>query len=82
MTGYVSSLVAQHREYAIAIGLRVGLTLGAVTAVAGACTPFIEWAADRMPERRMGVLGVGLILSGFALQSVQYWLVLLDVRVW
>lgn len=82
VTGYVSSLVAQHREYAIAIGLRVGLTLGAVTAVAGACTPFVEWAADRVPERRMGVLGVGLILSGFALQSVQYWLVLLDVRVW
>jgi hypothetical protein len=29
----------------------------------------------------MGVFGVGLILVGFALQSVQYWLALLDVSV-
>jgi hypothetical protein len=34
-----------------------------------------------MPARRMGVLGVGLILIGFALQSVQYWLALLNVNV-
>jgi hypothetical protein len=26
-------------------------------------------------------LGVGLILTGFALQSVQYWVALLDVSV-
>jgi hypothetical protein len=29
----------------------------------------------------MGVLGVGLILIGFALQSIQYWLALLDVGI-
>jgi len=80
-TGYVSSLVAQHREYAIVVGLRTGLTLGVVTAIGGACTPFIEWAADHVPEKRMGVFGIGLILAGFALQSVQYWLALLDVTV-
>ena len=33
-----------------------------------------------MPERRMGVVGVGLILIGFTLQSVQYWAALLDVN--
>jgi hypothetical protein len=81
ITGYVSSLVAQHREYAVAVGLRTGLTLGVVTAISGACTPFIEWAADHVPERRMGVLGVTLILAGFSLQSVQYWLSLLDISV-
>jgi hypothetical protein len=32
-----------------------------------------------VPEKRMGVFGVGLILLGFALQSVQYWVALLDV---
>jgi len=52
-----------------------------VTAIAGSCTPFVEWIADRIPEKRMGVLGVGLILIGFALQSVQYWLALLDVSI-
>ncbi len=81
VTGYVSSLVAQQREHAIAVGLKVGLALGVVTALSGACTPLIEWAADRVPERRMGVLGVGLILIGFTLQSVQYWAALLDVSV-
>jgi hypothetical protein len=29
----------------------------------------------------MGVFGVGLIIVGFSLQSVQYWLALLDVSV-
>ena len=32
-------------------------------------------------RKRMGVFGVGLILIGFALQSVQYWLALLDVSI-
>jgi hypothetical protein len=79
VTGYVSSLVAQHREHALAVGLKVGLAMGVVTAISGAFFPFIEWMADRMPKKRMGVLGVGLILLGFALQSVQYWVALLDV---
>ncbi len=79
--GYLSSLVANDREHAIAIGIETGLAIGVVTAIAGSCTPFIEWAADRMPERRMGVLGVGLILIGFTMQSVQYWVALLDITV-
>jgi hypothetical protein len=81
VTGYISSLVAQQREHAIAVGLKAGLAIGVVTAVANACTPFVEWTADHVPERRMGVFGVGLIITGFTLQSVQYWLVLLDVTV-
>jgi hypothetical protein len=76
--GYVSSLVAQHREHAIAVGLRTGLAIGLVTAIGGSFTPFVEWTADHVPERRMGVYGVGLILTGFALQSIQYWAQLLD----
>ena len=80
-TGYLSSLVAQQREHAIAVGLKTGLALGVVTAISGACTPFIEWTADHVPERRMGVFGIGLILIGFMLQSVQYWAALLDVGV-
>jgi hypothetical protein len=81
VTGYVSSLVARQREHAIAVGLQAGLVIGVVTAIAGACTPFVEWFADRVPEKSMGVFGVGLIITGFALQSVQYWAVLLDVTI-
>jgi hypothetical protein len=29
----------------------------------------------------MGVLGIGLILIGFTLQSVQYWVALLDINI-
>ncbi len=82
VTGYVSSLVAGQAEHAIAVGLRTGLTIGLVTAIAGSCTPFVEWTADHLPERRMGAIGVGLILIGFTLQSVQYWTTLLDVKIW
>jgi hypothetical protein len=81
VTGYVSSLVARQPEHAIAVGLKTGLALGVVTAISGSFTPFIEWTADHVPQKRMGVFGVGLILIGFALQSVQYWLALLDVSV-
>jgi hypothetical protein len=52
-----------------------------VTVLVNACFPFIEWMADRMPQKTMGVLGIGLILVGFALQSVQYWVAFLDVTV-
>ncbi len=76
LTGYICSLIAHEREQAIAVGLKAGLAIGIVTAAAGAFTPFIEWMADHLPQRRMGVFGVALILVGFTLQSVQYWVVL------
>ena len=79
--GFISSLMARDREQAIGIGLRAGLTIGEVSAIASSCTPFVEWTADHLPERRMGVFGVGLILIGFTLQSFQYWVALLDVTV-
>jgi hypothetical protein len=54
---------------------------GVVTGIGITVNPFIEYSADNLPERRMGAFGIGLILCGFALQSFQYWLALLDVRV-
>jgi hypothetical protein len=81
VTGYISSLVAQQREHAVVVGLKAGLAIGVVTAIVGSCTPFVEWTADHVREKTMGVFGVGLIITGFALQSVQYWLVLLDVTI-
>jgi hypothetical protein len=47
--------------------------------ISSSCVPFIEWKADHVPAKRMGVFGVGLLLVGFALQSLQYWAALLDV---
>lgn len=80
-TGYISALMSHQRAHALSVGVKAGLAIGVVTAVVNACTPFIEWIADHVPERGLGVFGVGLILTGFALQSVQYWLTLFDVSV-
>jgi hypothetical protein len=80
-TGYISALAAHERANALSVGVKAGLAIGVVTVAAGSCTPFVEWTADHVPAKRMGVFGVGLILTGFALQSVQYWTALLDVSI-
>src|SRR6266852_2742282 len=79
--GYISALTAHQSANALGVGVKAGLVIGLVTAISNFCTPFIEWIADHVPEKRMGVFGVGLILIGFALQSVQYWVALLDVSI-
>jgi hypothetical protein len=77
VAGYISALIGHQHKPAWVFGLAAGLIVGVVTAFMNFCMPMIEWMADRMPERRMGVIGVGLILIGFALQSVQYFVTLL-----
>jgi len=60
---------------------RLGVVTGLVTGIGMAFSPHIEYYADNLPQRRMGVLGVALMFCGFALQSLQYWLAVFDVRV-
>lgn len=84
--GYIAaallcSAVVQHVAHPWPFAIRVGLVTGLVTAAGTMINPYIEYYADNLPERRMGVIGIGLILFGFALQSWQYWLTLFDVRV-
>jgi hypothetical protein len=81
VAGYIIAIVTHPDANALGVGIKIGLGVGVVTAIVNACTSFIEWAADRVPEKRMGVLGVGLILIGFTLQSFQYWVALLDVTI-
>jgi hypothetical protein len=70
-----------HVEHAWSFAIRVGLVTGVVTGVGTTVNPYIEYYADSLPERRLGVFGIALILCGFALQSFQYWVSLFDVRV-
>jgi multidrug transporter EmrE-like cation transporter len=63
-----------------AFAIRVGIVTGIVTGIGQTVTPYIEYYANNLPERLMGVFGIGLILCGFALQSMQYWLTLFDVH--
>jgi len=81
VAGYVSALVAHLRANAVSVGLEIGLIIGIVTLASSAFIPVIEWGADRVPEKRMGAFGILLILIGFSLQSVQYWVALLDIGV-
>jgi hypothetical protein len=75
------SVFIHHLNGAFLFALRVGLTTGIATAVGSLFGPIVEYYADHLPERRLGVFGVMLILCGFSLQSVQYWVSLLDVPV-
>ena len=79
-TALICSAFIQHVEHAWLFAIRVGLVTGIVTAVGVTVNPFIEYYADKLPERRLGVFGIALILCGFTLQSLQYWLALFDVR--
>jgi hypothetical protein len=80
VTALVCSALIRHVDHPWLFAIRVGLVTGIVTGVGMTFNPYIEYYADNLPERRMGVFGIGLILCGFALQSVQYWLAVFDVR--
>jgi cytochrome bd-type quinol oxidase subunit 2 len=76
----ICSAFIHHVDHAWSFAIRVGLVTGLVTGVGATVYPYIEYYADNLPERRLGALGIGLMLCGFALQSLQYWLALFDVR--
>jgi hypothetical protein len=75
-TALVCSALVGHVAQAWWFALRTGITTGVGILI----NSFIEYYADNLPKRRQGAFGIGLILCGFTLQSFQYWLALLDVR--
>jgi putative flippase GtrA len=77
----VCSALVQHVEHPWLFATRLGVVTGLVTGFGLAFSPHVEYYADHIPARRMGVLGVALMFCGFALQSLQYWLAVFDVRV-
>ncbi len=79
-TALVCSALVHRVDQAWSFAIRIGLVTGLVTGVGGTMYPYIEYYADNLPEQRLGALGIGLMLCGFALQSLQYWLALFDVR--
>lgn len=79
-TALICSAFVHHVDHPLWFALRVGVVTGIVTGVGVTVNPYIEYYADNLPERRMGAFGIALILCGFALQSLQYWLALFDVR--
>jgi hypothetical protein len=78
-TALICSALIHHVDHAWLFAIRIGLVTGIVTALGATVNPYIEYYADNLPERRLGIFGIALILCGFSLQSVQYWLALFDV---
>jgi hypothetical protein len=84
--GYIAAALlcnalVRHVDRPWLFATRLGLVTGVVTGVGMAFSPHVEYYADNLPQRRMGVVGVALLFCGFALQSVQYWLAMFDVHV-
>lgn len=75
------STFVRHVDHPWSFALRLGLVTGLVTAVGIVVNPYIEYYADNLPERRLGVFGIWLVLCGFLFQSFQYWVSILDVSV-
>jgi hypothetical protein len=80
-TALICSALVRTVQHPWSFALRVGLVTGLVTGIGVTVNPYIEYYADNLPERRLGVFGIALILCGFVLQSFQYWVALLNVRV-
>jgi len=76
----ICSALVHHVDHSVYFAVRLGLVTGLVTAVGVTLNPYIEYYADNLPERYLGSFGVLLIFFGFSLQSVQYWLQLLDIH--
>jgi hypothetical protein len=55
------------------------LAAGTVNALVGLFSPAIEQWIENLPERRLGVAGLGLIFAGMILQSIQYWIVVFEL---
>ncbi len=55
VAGYISALMAHQRANALNIGVRAGLAIGVVTAIANACTSFVE-VCGSCPRKKYGRL--------------------------
>ena len=81
LAALLCAFVTHRTQGALPYATRLGLTSGFATGIGIMTVPVVEYYADHLPERRMGVFGIVLILCGFALQSLQYWFSLLDVPI-
>jgi hypothetical protein len=81
LAGIIAALLSGNGNNALAFGLAFGIVAGTVSAIVSVFSPFVEWWADHLPARRLGAFGTVILLIGLILQSIQYWVVLLNVVV-
>ena len=81
LAGMIAALLTHSGSSAFGFGLTFGIVAGTVSAIVSVFSPFVEWWADHLPARRLGAFGTVILLIGLFLQSIQYWVVLLNVVV-
>lgn len=81
LAGIIAALLTHNDNGAFGFGLTFGIVAGSVSAIVSVFSPFVEWWADHLPARRLGALGTVILLLGLVLQSIQYWVVLLNITV-
>ena len=79
--GLVSGLLAHRNAEGLKFGFLAGAAIGLISAVVTNLIPLIERRVDHLPPRMLGAVGASLVVLGFVLQSVQYWVVFLDVPI-
>ena len=53
---------------------RIGVAIGLVSALVGVFSPALEAWVERMPSRRLGLIGLGFLAVGTALDSIRDWI--------
>jgi len=79
LAGMIAALITHSVNGALGFGLTFGIVAGTVSALVSVFSPFVEWWADNLPARRLGAFGTAILLLGLILQSIQYWVILLNV---
>jgi hypothetical protein len=74
--GVLAGVWIQPGWHSLLFGIYVGFAAGLVSFVVGTLSPFIEYWADALPERRLAAIGVAVMLFGMLLQTIQYLIVL------
>ena len=77
IAGFFSSLESDQ----LLLGLKLGFAAGVVSTLVALFSPPLEWWVENLPDRRLGIAGLGLIFVGMLLQSAQYWVVVLNIPV-
>jgi hypothetical protein len=77
----VCATLVRHVDHPWLFAAQLGVITGLVTSLGILLNPLIEYYADNLPQRRLGVFGILLVFCGFALQSVQYVVALMDAPV-
>jgi hypothetical protein len=70
IAGALAGFVHGSTLAAAGFGLSIGLTVACVSVAVTTISPRVEWWIEHLPDRYLGILGVGLILAGLTLQTV------------